>query len=509
MKRTLACLLALLLVAALAPAVSASGSAPEEKYTYTIVQHLPSALMEEPPMIGYWEEVFGVNFVVEHIEQSKINELMALRFASGDIPDVITNLGYAMNFELVNQGIVGTWTEEFMRQHAPDVCTYIDELGPDAWSQAKHRSNGEVFCTPGVNPSYMYGMAIIWRDSWLEAIGEEIPTTLEDAERVFYKFANEDPDGNGAKDTFGLSKTGMNQVYGAYGVPLNTWIKNEDEKLVYANVAPAMKDALAKLAQWYADGVLDPEFITGENKGDYQFLSHAFCQGRIGYSSMGVYSHWFGMSVLNFEGVKPSVNLELFLQLNPDDSFSYGWPLAGPNGDTFTGVNSYAFWSVYAKDMTDNEGKFAKWWEIFQTLGGFTNPSDYLTTLMGIEGEHWDYNEFGIPVNHEGVDRQTIGAGNAFTFSNNHHATLLTNPVLASVRDEIYANDPTRYSMWPNWVPIPLPSASDYQAECQKVLDEGFIAIITGEQPIDYFDEIVDRWYAVGGTILTEEANAQ
>lgn len=53
-----------------------------------------------------------------------------------------------------------------------------------------------------------------------------------------------------------------------------------------------------------------------------------------------------------------------------------------------------------------------------------------------------------------------------------------------------------------------LPSQSLYLAECNKILDEGYIAMITGEKPVDYFDEMVTAWENAGGKILTEEANA-
>ena len=37
---------------------------------------------------------------------------------------------------------------------------------------------------------------------------------------------------------------------------------DEDGKLVNSNVSPRRREALEKLAQYYADGVLDPEFVT-------------------------------------------------------------------------------------------------------------------------------------------------------------------------------------------------------------------------------------------------------
>ena len=45
---------------------------------------------------------------------------------------------------------------------------------------------------------------------------------------------------------------------------------------------PHNKEALALVKQLYDDGVLDPEFITGENQGGYWAISHSFVNGRIG-----------------------------------------------------------------------------------------------------------------------------------------------------------------------------------------------------------------------------------
>lgn len=43
------------------------------------------------------------------------------------------------------------------------------------------------------------------RKSWLEKVGEKMPVTWEDALRIARKFQDNDPDGNGKNDTFGLA----------------------------------------------------------------------------------------------------------------------------------------------------------------------------------------------------------------------------------------------------------------------------------------------------------------
>jgi putative aldouronate transport system substrate-binding protein len=70
----------------------------------------------------------------------------------------------------------------------------------------------------------------------------------------------------------------MRAVFGAFGgLPgiiekdPEVWIE-KDGKLVNSCVLPEMKDALSLLAKWYADVVIDPEFITSEIKADVMIL---------------------------------------------------------------------------------------------------------------------------------------------------------------------------------------------------------------------------------------------
>ena len=39
------------------------------------------------------------------------------------------------------------------------------------------------------------------------------------------------------------------------------------------------------------------------------------------------------------------------------------------------------------------------------------------------------------------------------------------------------------------------------------MVSETYIAIITGDKPISYFDEFVDKWRKAGGDTLEKEAN--
>jgi hypothetical protein len=53
---------------------------------------------------------------------------------------------------------------------------------------------------------------------------------------------------------------------------------------------------------------------------------------------------------------------------------------------------------------------------------------------------------------------------------------------------------------------MPLPSNSIYSTELNRIEDEAFIDIISGQRPVSYFDTFVANWKAAGGDVLTREA---
>lgn len=77
------------------------------------------------------------------------------------------------------------------------------------------------------------------RTSWLEAVGEDFPQTWEDVLRVSQKFMDEDPDGNGQADTFGIAIEAANprdlihmlDLY-TFGTGLQHTLINKDGEVV-------------------------------------------------------------------------------------------------------------------------------------------------------------------------------------------------------------------------------------------------------------------------------------
>jgi len=503
MKRILSILLVVIL------ALCITATAENEPYTYTVLTFQAGVLDDDAYMVNYWNQKFGVNFEIDSVEQASANELMPLRIADGNIPDILY-WSRDQYIKLVEEGLLGTFSAELVRKYAPKIMAEMESFeGLVDWCSI----DGELFCLGYVPYTALYPTMAVWRDSWLEAVGEEVPRTLDDAERVWYAFTTEDPDGDGIDNTYGLSKGGMTAVYNAYGL-YTDWIMGEDGQLVNSNVSPRRREALEKLAQYYADGVLDPEFLTGENYGGYWGISHAFTGGRIGYTMHGNYTHWL---LYNERTTADSdANAGAMYQTFPDEvsaegmPYVYAEPLTGLYGDKVAGTAGYGFTVAFSADFVKDEARFGRVLEIAEELGGYNDQETYLCSRFGERGVHWDYNEDGKYQCKEGyastAEQVAIGGMITFQFamSQNANDALLD---VARERAIAYIKENLDYRTAPVYVVNTLPSAGIYSEDLNKLTSETFNDIITGVKPIEAFDDMVEQWYQNGGDVLTQEAN--
>lgn len=51
-------------------------------------------------------------------------------------------------------------------------------------------------------------------------------------------------------------------------------------------------------------------------------------------------------------------------------------------------------------------------------------------------------------------------------------------------------------------------SSAEYKPDLDKLEDEMYLKIITGEEDVDYFDQFVETWNLLGGDVITAEVQA-
>ena len=162
-----------------------------------------------------------------------------------------------------------------------DLRPYYDQYASE---QLKHSIDAvgdgalDSVTLDGGMKAYPYGRPNIhdykymfMREDWLEKVGMEAPTTIEELVAVMEAFVTKDPDGNGLDDTFGMAAENslwyhFAPIFWAYGAypsineRNNMWLKADDGTLVNGRIQPEVKEALRALQDMYNRGLFDPEF---------------------------------------------------------------------------------------------------------------------------------------------------------------------------------------------------------------------------------------------------------
>lgn len=291
------------------------------------------------------------------------------------------------------------------------------------------------------------------------------------------------------------------------------WIER-DGKLVYCNIQPEMKEALALLRKWYQDGVLDPEFIMDERQVSGSNMSKPFVEGRVGFTASGEDWHYKpkfenGKEKNDWEGD----NRKELRKLNPTaaDSLRLGVPLTGPNGskviDQGNIVGTTNTTIGFGAQLKDQPDKLAKILDIINQLG-FTSRQNSLEANNGIEGVHWKFDDEGRieyldPKYEQYTERAKIGGHTVFQPVKSLEWDKIGDEAFLQWEED---NKAMEYGLR-NELKTILPSQSRYGADLDKIVSETYIAIITGDEPIEYFDEFVEKWRKAGGEQLEKEAN--
>ena len=481
-------------------------------------------------------EEHGLNVDIEivYIEQANYAELINTRLAGGTAPDVFLAQGNTTLETYFDQGVIKSWDMDFFKKNAPDVYDFVmngaaygDLKGDvDMWIEYS-MLDGEMVTIPSFKPDgSMPYKQLVYRGDWLENLNvdpEALPATVEDYVDLLYRFTNEDPDKNGANDTYGLSATGIKALFGAYGMysgfvgGTSYWME-ENGEIVNPDAHANSKEVLKIIAQMYKDGVLDPEFVTGKEaiSGSYWAVSNGLVNGKYGVSALASIDHFRLKGVVSAEDAGGPVAQEYWAVNGPDSTFAYGpWP-AGPEGEYGYSVGyavAVSESAVYNADMDDE--KLAV---IFQVLNAFASDDElYMLAAYGIEGTHYTMNDNGTVTRNANFDNtgfNEIGLwgcrslyGGDRTFSQTAYDLVFYNDLSIANRLSWFEKD--QYDSYiKDAVSITLPSKGDLQSELNTFRDETWIKMIKGELDIEKdWDAYVADWMKLGGEQLTKEAN--
>lgn len=266
---------------------------------------------DDNPVLNEMQDTAGIKINWECMSDS-LSEQVNIRIAGDELPDAFQGVGFS-NYELTNYGADGTFinlapymTEEYM----PNLAKILEEH-PQI-KAAITMSDGGIYGLPAAE---QMGTAAIGAEkdysifsipqfsiinkAWLDDLGLEVPTTLDELHDVLKAFKDNDMShkyyGNDAGTTIPMCTGydqwcwGQNIFYAGFG--FTNWTNDvisdmilKDGQVEFVCVDDNYRKAMEYFHNWFAEGLMDKEMFSMQ---DTQLM--AKCQQ--GY--VGVSTWWY------------------------------------------------------------------------------------------------------------------------------------------------------------------------------------------------------------------------
>lgn len=232
-------------------------------------------------LVKAFEEKTGIKLIINQPAHNEYYEKVNLAFATGQIPDVVLLSGtHYLNYAM--EGALYDITELYENSEVKNRI--VDQAIIDAV-----RVNGRLYGLPRERGN---GTVTYVRGDWLKKLGLDIPKNYEEFINMLRKFANEDPDRNGVKDTIPLTAAGLVNSEFPMDIYLREFYQNatpdfvkKDGKWVDGMTEPEMKEALQRMKDAYAEGLIDREIVTNKT---------STCRDKFYSGKVGVFNYWAG-----------------------------------------------------------------------------------------------------------------------------------------------------------------------------------------------------------------------
>ena len=259
-----------------------SGSTEADAPTFTVAtvrwtdawptDYLESGVMKEI------EEQTGVNIDWQVYYNGDWAEQKSLLLASGDLPDAFWG-SLCLSDTDVNQNKSNlVELTDLIAENMPNLNRVFET---DASMKAIITDrNGEIYSLPKKLPLRPQVNDIMYiNQTWLDALGLEMPGTYEDLETVLEAFVTQDPNGNGEADEYGYSASqglggDLRHLMAPFGTMVcrdngtagtNFMALDDSGKPIFMPIQENYKEAVKWVNGLYTKGLLDPEAFTQDS----------------------------------------------------------------------------------------------------------------------------------------------------------------------------------------------------------------------------------------------------
>lgn len=453
--------------------------------------------------------------------QEQFSQKFGVALASGDLPDIMSVS--SVDYELLKEnGQLADLSNTL--QYADEVLKGYLEVDPSVL-ESLTTDDGKLYAIPQYYDVRREMNMLYIRQDWLDELEMDIPRTIEELEAVMKAFKEKTGadqaialSGNQVSD-WGLDTKGILNMFG--GAPY-AWIDKGDGTLVAGEIQPEIKTGLETMAKWYQEGYINREFVAMD-------VSKAMEDVIAGKTGILLGPWWMYESTIN-----------VAMQNNPEARWSTAAIPSDGNGKAMVPRRSMSKYYVVNSECQHPEALIKL---MSMSARGTADAEEWAQEANGYVW-HWDPTYYGDPSDvktmydkftaalkddpkaegpapaefsaYEAERWEKMGSYQAFWEQGD--TTLLEENV------GLFGNLMARADSNGGWGSVEKIAASgdliydeyygpvtDTQKEVSitlnTLLNETYLKIIMGEQPIDAFDKFVTDWLTLGGEDITAEVN--
>lgn len=439
-----------------------------------------------------------INWVTPASQEA--NEKFGLMLASGDYPDILrgVNQYYPGGIEKgVDDGILVDMTD-LIEQYMPHYQA-IRKSVPEVEKATKTDAGRTPVVWTIASDDEEVSMEMVWaglfvRKDWLDELNMDLPETIEDWHDMLKAF--KDNYNCEAPLVFAADGTFMQgEFVSAYGVLPEFYLDGTTVK--YGPAEPGYRQYVETMRDWYAEGLIDPNFPTNDGAlvADNAYMatgkSGAGCSAW-GYSNNLLKTDYGMTDVENFwlEGVPNPV-------LNEGDTPQTGSTMCG-----------YIKEAMAITSNCKNPELAARWLDYFYTKEGM------LLNAYGIEGETYELLPDGTPQYTELVTNNPDGYGMSdafkiYTLDNSSFGLYSWARYFHTGREAYTRSMDCQYVWNKAKTDMVIPSAVSMTEEeinaynttytaIQTLVNEKTVKYIMGTEDMSTYDEFVQSLYEYG-----------
>ncbi|MGN7455394.1 extracellular solute-binding protein [Paenibacillus pasadenensis] len=482
---------------------------------HTVTSEYPSAKYPQGDditnnvWIRRYQEKYNIKVVTDWVSDEYDTKLN-LAITSNDLPDVF-KVNASQLQQLIEADMIMDLTEVFDKYASSRLKDYMKA---DTDSYESGMKDGKLYGIPQLHWGLIDQSDYIWiRNDWKEELGLKDPQSPEDIKNIALAFMEKHGGYGMAVDQ---TLDYLNVLAVSWNAHPDMWIKDSSGSIVYGSIQPEMKDALQAWAEWYKQGIIDPEFAIK----DFSAMNADVVAGKVGLQP---YYQWWGYN----PGVDTITNLG-------KEAIFYPYLLRTANGEEAKQSISFANGSYivakksfkhpeaavkllndYAYIVDEGLEKESK-----ETLSGLLdNDMAHVVGAFRVLNPTSDYEQYeAVSAALESGDSSGLTSSgmwqkykNSIEFKENATPSAVGDylqqgaPKSAfSLAKKIY--DSGNYIKTELWGATPEALAA-YGTTLDDILTEGFTKIIMGSESIDYFDTVVQNWKTAGGDAATQAVN--